>query len=143
MHIAPLPTRKHFRREHVIVKYPGHAGKIQILRPPLPPKASMPAVAGGFQPTRLVINLKIVLTALPNSLTFTFVPPIEVRVRYDSKDLASTYGKIQMGYWDKTKWVRFTPAAHGFHLEWNANKGQGWVVVSLTTWSDPPIAIGT
>ncbi len=140
---APSSTRIYFRREHVIVKFPGHAGKIQVLRPSLLGHDPMPAVTGGFNPTRPVIDLKLVDTTLPESRMYQFDPPIEVRIRYTKDDPIDTEGLPHLAYWDGSTWVRFD-ASHNFRVEgWDKAKERGWAVVDLKEWGDPPIAVGT
>lgn len=144
---APSPTRKHFRKEGVIVKFPGQARPVQAQRLALPGMASMPAVAGGFQPFRLVINLKLVDVAQPHREVLEFDPPIEVRVRYTASDLelAKAAGRpLCLGFWDGKQWIRFIPEKHQFHLETGASpEAGGLAVVKLSHWGDPPIAVGT
>jgi hypothetical protein len=107
----------------------------------------MPTVPGGFHPFRLVINLKLVYAAQPDSEVSVFDPPIEVRVRYTAADLASAEaagGLLCLGFWDSTQWIRFTPEKHQFRLESGASpKAGGWGVVSISHWGDPTKAWGT
>jgi hypothetical protein len=144
---TPLPTRKWFRKESVIVKFPGQARHVQVQRLALLTIESMPAVPGGFHPFRVVINLKIVDAAQPDREVSVFDPPIEVRVRYTAADLASAEaagGLLCLGFWDGTQWIRFTPEKHQFHLESGASSGAGgWGVVSISHWGDPTHAWGT
>lgn len=144
---TPLPTRKEFRKESVIVKIPGQTSPVQVQRLALPPIESMPAVPGGFHPFRLVINLKLVHAAQPDSEVSVFDPPIEVRVRYTATDLASAEaagGLLCLGFWDGTQWIRFTPEKHQFRLESGASpEAGGWGVVSISHWGDPTKAWGT
>lgn len=139
-----LPKHKYCQKEDVNVKFPGHAGRISVQRLPMPPLASMPAVAGGFQPVRLVINLKLADTMHPNSKLLKFEPPIEFHVRYTKADLAKIgSGQLSLGFWDGTQWVRFTKASHKFRLiRWEEAKGRGLAVVSISEWGDPPVAVG-
>ena len=144
---TPLPTRKEFRKEGVIMKIPGQARLIQAQRLDLPPIESMPVVPGGFHPFRLVINLKVVDAAQPDSEISVFDPPIEVRVRYTASDLenAMAAGRpLCLGFWDGKQWIRFTPEKHQFRLEAGASqKAGGWGVVSISHWGDPIKAWGT
>ncbi len=139
-----LPKNKYCRKEDVNVKFPWHAGRISVQRLPMPALASMPAVPGGFQPLRLVINLKLADTKQPNSKMLKFDPPVEFHVRYTNADLAKVgSGDLSLGFWDGTQWVRFTKADHKFQLKrWEAVKGRGLAVVSISQWGDPPVAVG-
>jgi hypothetical protein len=144
---TPLPTRKEFRKEGVIVKIPGRVSPVQAVRLALPAIETMPAAPGGFQPFRLVINLKVVDAAQPDTEVAVFAPPIEVRVRYTASDLekAAAAGKpLCLGFWDGKQWIRFTPEKHQFHLESGASpQAGGWGVVSISHWGDPTKAWGT
>jgi len=144
---TPLPTRKEFRKERVIVKFPGQARAIQVQRLALPTIESMPAVPGEFHPFRLVINLKLLDAEQPDSELSVFDPPIEVRVHYTASDLASAAaaGKpLSLGFWDGKQWIRFTAEKHHFRLESGAKQeAGGWAVVSISRWGDPTIAVGT
>jgi hypothetical protein len=144
---TPLPTRKEFRKEGVIVKIPGRPTPIQVRRLDLPAIDTMPAVPGGFQPFRLVINLQVVDPAQPEVEVAMFDPPIEVRVRYTAGDLekAAAVGKdLSLGFWDGKQWVRFTAEKHQFRLAPGASpQSGGWGVVSISRWGDPTKAWGT
>jgi len=144
---TPLPTRKEFRKEGVIVKIPARAKPVQMVRLALPTIESLPAVPGGFRPFRLVINLKVVDAAQPDSELSVFDPPIEVRVRHTAADLARAKAAgrpLCLGFWDGTQWIRFTPEKHQFRLESGTSPEAGGLgVVSLSQWGDPPIAWGT
>jgi hypothetical protein len=107
---------------------------------------SMPPIPGGFQPFRLVINLKLVDAAQPDSEVSVFDPPIEVRVRYTAADVAAAEaagGRLCLGFWDGKQWIRFTPEKHQFRLEPGASPEAGWGVVSVSHWGDPTKAWGT
>ena len=144
---TPLHTRKEFRKEGAIVKIPARAQPVQVVRLALPTIESMPAVLGGFHPFRLVINLKVVDAAQPDSEVSVFDPPIEVRIRYTASDLksAAAVGRpLCLGFWDGKQWIRFTPEKHQFRLEYGASpEAGGWGVVSISHWGDPTKAWGT
>lgn len=144
---TPLSTRKYFRREGVILNFPGQTHPVQVERLALPTIESMPTVPGGFKPFRMVINMKLVDAGQPDKEVFVFDPPIEVRVRYTAADLASAAeaGKpICLGFWDGKQWIRFTPEKHLFRLEYGASpEAGGWGVVSISHWGDPAHAWGT
>ncbi len=139
--------RKYFRTEGVVVLHPALGKPYEVQGLPMPSKASLPAVAGGFDPFRLVINFKVVDHDHPRKTSHTFKPPMEVRVRFTDDDLqqAAARGKpLRLGYWDGTKWEYFTPAAHDFKLKRKRHKKlAGWGYVKLSTWGDPPKGWGT
>jgi len=130
------------RMEDVNVKFPGQAGRISVQRLPMP--ADMPAVPGGFQPIRLVINLKLADTMQPGIDLLKFDPPIELHVRYTTADLAKvTKEELSLGFWDGKHWIRFTEKGHSFQLKhWEEAKGRGLAIVSISQWGDPPVAVG-
>jgi hypothetical protein len=144
---TPLPTRKEFRKEGVILKIPGQARSVQVQRLELPALESMPPVPGGFQPFRAVINLMVVDASQLDSEVAVFDPPIEVRIRYTASDLkkAAKIGKpLSLGFWDGTQWIRCTPEKHQFHLEPDSSpEAGGWGVVSISHWGDPTKGWGT
>jgi len=146
MALTPLPDRIYLPQEQVVVKFPGHAGKIQVIPRGLPEMKDLPETRGVFKPVRLVINLKLEHADQPRAKILKFDPPIEVRVRYTADDYADKEKKIlRMAYWDEEnkKWIPFTKAGHKFSPEWDASMGSGWAVVFLKEWGDPPIAVGT
>lgn len=143
----PLPTHKEFRREGVTVTIPGRVRPIQVERLALPTLESMPVVRGGFQPFRVVINLRLVDAAQPDRELSMFDPPIEIRVRYTTSDLenAAAVGRpLCLGFWDGKQWIRFTPEKHQFHLKPAAlPEDGGWGIVNISHWGDPTHAWGT
>lgn len=147
MIVNTLPTRKYFRKEAVIVKFPGQARLVQVERLALPTDIPMKAAPGGFQPFRLVINLRLVDAAQPDSQIAVFDPPIEVRIRYTADDLVrakEASRPLSLGFWDGTQWIRFTPEKHQFRLEPEPTlDAGGWGVVSISHWGDPTHAWGT
>ena len=144
---TPIPTRKEFRTEGVILKFPGQARPVQAQRLALPTLESLPVVPGGFRPFRMVINLRLVDAAQPDSEVSVFDPPIEVRVRYTAADLARAEAAgrpLSLGFWDGKQWIRFTPEKHQFHLVSGTSPGAGgWGVVNVSHWGDPAHAWGT
>ncbi len=144
---TPLPTRREFKSEGVIVNFPGQARAVQVQRHALPAVESMPVVPGGFRPFRLVINLKLVDAAQPDREVSEFDPPIEIRVRYTASDLAraaAAGSSLCLGFWDGKQWIRFTAEKHQFHLESGPSpQAGGWGVVSISQWGDPINAWGT
>jgi hypothetical protein len=133
--------RKDFRTEGVVVDYPS---QVEVLRLPLPKKASMPRKKGGFQLLRPVINLEVVDAAKLNKKVKKFDPPIYIFVRYTARDLAWANGKsLSLGFWNGKKWIRFTHKKHLFSLIPKPSmKYEGWGVVRVKKWDDPTIAWG-
>jgi hypothetical protein len=139
--------RKYFRREGVVIKYTGLTMPIELQRLPLPALAAMPAVPGGFEPFRRIINLKIVDLNHPKNKLNKFKPALVVRIRFTDADLAQAAAKgkpLSLGFWDGTKWVRLEPPTYPFHLVHKPTKKfAGWGVLILDRWGDPPKAWGT
>ncbi len=142
------PTHQEFLEDGVSVNFPGQARPVRVQRLDLPPQEIMRrTVPGGFQPFRMVINLRLVDAAQPDQEVSVFDPPIEVRVRYTAADLknAAAAGKpLCLGFWDGKQWLRFTPEKHQFHLESGSPpRSGGWGVVCISRWDDPTKAWGT
>jgi hypothetical protein len=139
--------RKYFRKEAVLVLHPSLGRPYDVVRPAMPDMASMPTVKGGFNPFRLVINLKVIDPAHPDKKTNTFTPPLEVRVRYTDADEQEAKRRgmpLRLGYWDGAKWQYFTLEGHAFKLKRKRYKQYvGWGIVKLSEWGDPPKAWGT
>jgi hypothetical protein len=101
-----------------------------------------------FKPARIVANIQIVDDEQGGLLT-EFDPPFELRVAYTAADFQRAQTKNQnltLGFWDGGRWIAFTSAKHGFHLEPAApnrplNAG-GFGVVTLSKWGDPPLGWG-
>ena len=144
---SPLSFRKYFKNEAVVVKYQQQARPIIVNRLPLPDPKSMPTVSGGFQPFRMVINLKVVEAKPLNGIITHFDPPIEIRVRFTDADLnkaKASNATLALGYWDGIRWVRCTPGAHLYHLELErTGRYAGWAVIKISHWTDPTLAVGT
>jgi len=140
------PIHHEFTEEGVIVHVPSLARSVLVQKLDLPPLESMPAVPGGFQPFRVVINLKVVDAARPDSEVTEFEVPIEVRVRYTAADLkkAAEIGKpLSLGFWDGSQWIRFTTEKHQFRLESGPTpEAGGWGIVNISRWADPTKAWG-
>jgi hypothetical protein len=48
-----------------------------------------------------------------------------------------------LGYWDGSDWVVFSEQKHQFkQVPDVGNKAGGELVVQLSSWADPPIAVG-
>jgi len=106
---------------------------------------------GGFQPLRIIGNLKAV--GEPEG---GFSPGVQVRVRYTCMDLyramerysrearAPTPGELlALAYWDGEHgaWVRFDKTQHGYRLE--PPDPIGYAYLELTHIGDPAISWGT
>lgn len=146
MIVSALPTRKYFRKEAVVVKFPGQACPVQVERLGIPMGIPMKTAPGEFQPFRLVINLVMVDAAQPGNQVDVFDPPIEVRIRYTADDLAQAKeaGRtLSLGFWDGTQWIRFTPEKHQFRLKaLSTPDAGGWGIVNISHWGDPTHAWG-
>jgi len=147
MTVSENPNRKYYRRESVVVNFPGQARAVQAQRLEIPAGIPMQAAPGKFQPFRLVINLQMVDADQPDSEVLDFDPPVEVRIRYTAEDYAHARreGKpLSLGFWDGSQWIRFTAEKHQFHLEpGSPPEAGGWGVVSVSRWADPTHAWGT
>jgi hypothetical protein len=144
MAAKPAQDRIYLPNEQVELKFPQHAGKIQVIPKKLPKMTSVPGTKGVFKPTRLIINLKLEYADQPKARILKFDPPIEVRVRYSAQDYADNEKHIHMAYRSRKKWIPFTEADHNFtQEELDELTGIGWVSVFLKEWGDPPIAVGT
>ncbi len=131
------------QEEGVMLSFPGHEGKIQVIQQATGVLKDMPGIPDGFQPYRLVINLKLTHVDQPEAPILKFYPPIELLVRYTADDYIYARGNPRMAYWDGKQWVVFGERQH-FHIEEDDKvKGRGWAVVRLSEWGDPPIAVGT
>ena len=136
--------RVYFRKNHVVIKSLVPALTLDVIRLKIPPKYKMPHVRGGFTLKRRVINLKFVDTSQPDLEILKFDPPIQVRVRYDHKDIAASgINPPNLAYWDGTAWIYFTEPDHQIHPEnWSPAKKTGWLVVNIHEWCDPTIGMG-
>lgn len=141
-----MPKRVDFDEEGVTITIPDQKRKIGVRKLGLGKMESMPPVAGGFQPARLVLNFELYDEDQPDGYLVEFDQPFELRVRYTRGDLkrAENDGtSLALGFWDGVTWVRFTAEKHGFQLvpDADAEKG-GFGVVSITRWGDPPVGWG-
>jgi len=107
----------------------------------------MPPVTIGFHPFRLVINLKFVDASQPAIEIVQFDPPIEIQVRYEKSDVDVTDAvrrPLSLGFWDGSRWLRFTGRKHNFRLQPDPPPGTGgWGICNVSNWVDPPHAWGT
>lgn len=141
------PIHQEFTQEGVIVHVPSLTRSVRIQKLDLLPLEKMPAAPGGFQPFRVVINLKVVDAAQPESEMMEFEAPIEVRVRYtadDWKKAVSLHKPLSLGFWDGSQWIRFTPEKHQLRLESGPTPDAGgWGIIAISKWADPTHAWGT
>ena len=50
---------------------------------------------------------------------------------------------LALGFWDGSRWVRFTAAKHNFSLQADADPNKGGVgKVSISKWGDPAAGCG-
>jgi hypothetical protein len=139
---APPPTRRNFRIERVIVNFPGQAKPVKVKRVPIHLILPRQMLQEGFQPFRLVINLKIVEAAHPDIIVTKFNPPIEIRMHYTEADLnaARDVGKdLSLGYWEGTTWTKCTVK----QIPGRSPAAGGWLVASISGWGDPTLSLGT
>jgi len=105
--------------------------------------ANMPGGAD-FRPDRAITNLVLEDEARPGTVLTQFDPAFELRIRYTAADVtAAGGGQLKMAFWNGTKWVLFTAAKHQFRLEPDATPATGGHgVAMISSWGDPPIAVG-
>jgi len=143
----PISLRVEYLIEKVIVNIPLQSNPIQVQQLPLAKLESMPVVPGGFTPFRLLISFKFIGIEQPETEITRFDPPIEVRLRFDAKDLESAreLGKpLSLGFWNGKEWIRCTREKHQFYLEPDQSPDTGgWGIVYLSHWDDPTKAWGT
>ncbi len=134
--------------EGVMVNFPGQKRPIRARRLDRPSDEIMKhTVPDGFHPFRLVINLRMVDAEMPDQEVSTFEPAIEIRVFINKADFAKAAdagGLPCLGFWDGEKWIRFPFEKPKFHTEADPSKVPGvWGVLTISSWVDPPIAVGT
>lgn len=135
-----------FDREGVVVKIPEHARRIRAVSLPVDRLDRMPAAPGGFQPSRVVVNIALEDEDRPGKYLEVIDPPFELRVRYTRGDLESAKkagGELRLAFWDGSQWVVFTAEKHHFELQPSGNEdGGGYGVVLLSRWGDPNVSWG-
>jgi hypothetical protein len=142
MIVSRRAGRKVFRIEGVVVSFHGQSKPIRAKRLPLHIITPKQMMQPGFQPFRLVINLKLVEAADPQKAVTDFKPPIEIRVHYTAADFQTAKdagGSICLGYWDGNTWTRCETRLDS---RGSPNKG-GWLVTTIASWADPTVAVGT
>lgn len=119
--------------------------EIRIVQLAMLPLKSMKASPEGFQPSRRVINIEVERTDAPGSYISEFDPPMRLEVRHTAADrqAAQDFGlPLSLGFWDGTKWVRFTDKHH-FELGPDpTNPSGGLASVLISRWEDPTVAWG-
>ncbi len=144
---SPEPSQEYFADEGVFVNYKGQARAVRVRKFDPPPEEIMSrTVKGGFQPIRLVINLKLVDAAEPDSEISEFDPPVEIRILYKQSDFRTAeerHKPLSLGFWDGEQWIRFTEKHH-YHPKTMTTPAAGtWGVVLISRWDDPTISVGT
>ncbi|HEX9091062.1 MAG TPA: hypothetical protein VF831_06205 [Anaerolineales bacterium] len=141
------PIVKSFPKEGIIVYLPAYATTINVTLPTPPAITSMPAVPIGFHPFRVVANIKFVDTSSPTKTSFVFSEPVEIQVQYTDADFniaKAARRDLSLGYWDGTRWLRYTYPTHQFQLvPATAPATGGLGIVKVLKWGDPPHAWGT
>ena len=135
-----------FSDEGVSLDIPEQGKKLRPVKRPTGKLEDMKSKPGGFTPWRLVINFEMEEEDNPGSYISEFEKPLELRIRYTRADheRAEKDGKpLRMAYWDGSDWVVFTAEKHQFKRVPAADaKSGGELVVSLSKWADPTIAVG-
>jgi len=143
----PVPIVKNFPKEGIIVYLPAYATTINVTLPAPPAITSMPPVPIGFHPFRVVANIKFVDTKVPTKTSFVFSAPVEIHVQYTDSDFniaKAACRELSLGYWDGTRWLRYTPSTHEFQLVPATPPATGgWGIFKVLKWGDPPHAWGT
>ena len=129
-------------------------------------RAKYPGVTDDFTPARFVMNLELVDPDDPSKILTHFDPKVTVEIPYIQQDLdrarkhlidqakkkaeaekrantsyeptqAEILAALELGFWDGTKWIKFTPQKHGYTIG-----RDGKATVTLSEWADPPIGWG-
>ena len=141
------PIVKSFPTVGVTVYLPAYATTISVTLPAPPAIALMPAVPIGFHPFRVVANIKFVDTKDPTKTSFVFSELVEIHVQYTDSDFniaKAARRDLSLGYWDGTRWLRYTLTTHQFQLVPATPPATGGLgIVKILKWDDPPHAWGT
>ncbi len=137
----------HFDEEKVTITVPVQKGKrAKAVKLPLGKLDEMKGKKDGFKPGRLVINFNLVDEDDPETILTEFDPPFELRIRYSRGDLerAGRANKpLELGFWNGSEWVVFTPEKHQFELQPDSQENAGGYGVALIShWGDPNIGWG-
>jgi hypothetical protein len=102
--------------------------------------------SGDFKPIRVVANIVLEEDGKPGEYLTDLEQMVEIKIRYTKADKAAADAlnkPLALGFWDGTRWVRFTPEKHGFTLlpDVDLNKG-GVGKISISKWGDPPSSWG-
>ncbi len=133
----------------VTVRYQGFA--VEVLRLPSPPLDEMKAAPGlprdEFEARRPLLNVVVAQRDNPDLLVTKYNPAIEIRVGYTEVDQRHATAKNmkypQLGFWDGCHWILFTEEKHKLRYEPSDRQDlAGYIAVSLSQWSDPPMALG-
>ncbi len=133
----------------VTVKYQGYA--VDVLRLPSAPldemQSKLKELPDEFPARRVLLNVVVTRRDNPDLLVTHCNPPLELRAGYTAADLKHARDAgleyPYFGFWDGCRWVLFTQEKHQLRYE-QADRADlaGYVVVTLSQWSDPPIAYG-
>jgi hypothetical protein len=134
-----------FDDEDVEIKVPMEF-KVKPKKFPLGKKKDYISKDSKFVPKRLVINFGLVDEDDEDNILTDFDPPIEVKIRYNQKDIEdakASKGNLRLAYWSGKDWEYFTEKKHNFKLvpDSKPDKG-GYGYVKISRWGDPPLAWG-
>ncbi len=115
-----------------------------------------------FTPHRIVMNLVFVDPDHPEAVRDEFEPAVTLQVRYTDEDLTRArntlehkaqaeqrerkegeptqdqiLAALELGYWDGSRWIKFTPKDHGYSITKDAVAS-----VSIKAWADRQIGAG-
>jgi hypothetical protein len=142
-----LHFHKEFNSGTVIVDIPDQGFPVDVVELPLPDINQLKVVSIGFHPFRLVTNMQVVDTSQQNKEVQIFTQPIEIRVWYTADDYRiakEARRELTLGFWDGTRWFRFTKNKHNFHWDpIDKPASGGWGVINVTHWGDPTKSWGT
>ena len=148
---AGEPITQEYPDKHVHVTVPWQGYGVKVLRVPSPALDEMPPEREGEWPwpRRVLINVVCARQDDVDALVTHFDPPLVLRMAYSAEDLKSAQAKKLdnpiFGFWDGSRWVRFTAEKHHVTYEPNPHPTEeeaGYASVQLTAWSDPSIANG-
>ena len=105
----------------------------------------IPAEMKPFEPTRVVVNFKLLDSREEGKPVTEFKPPFELWVQYtdqEEEDAEKLGETLQLAYWNGDYWVRFKEDDHRFDFK-DDSEGRKYGVAHVSEWTDPPIAWGT
>jgi hypothetical protein len=144
-----MDRTRQFKNGDVVVDIPDQKSmaSVDVKEVPMPAIKDTHSVLIGFQPFRMVVGLEFFDPTNANAVVEKFDPPIKISIRYTNED--KTYADnvcrdLRLGFWDGTRWTRFTASKHEFRLEPDETSDSGgWGRVNVKNWIDPAKAWGT